>query len=277
MALGDYNSGNTSTDSNKREFKEQEIYSLYNTSNEDGVDPTALSYSFWNGCLKIAIAPQLPNPTEKRKWDHKNAASTFLNHTAARILYEEANKVIRGESENGGVRIGKKAPSVLLTFSNGKEVGCNGYCLILRSIDADGTVLATYVYEFRREYYYGVTNFEADTAKFAKSNYNAIEVDQFLDMLEQYYIAMTKATAYSVMSEMKYDMSRVNTKLGLIAESLGVEFKGGNNNNSGGGTSYFDRGASSEESTSSSSSSRKSGARQTTIDDLEGAMNPPED
>ena len=32
--------------------------------------------------------------------------------------------------------------------------------------------------------------------------------------------------------ELKYDFSPINTKIGLIAEKLGVEFKGGNNKSS---------------------------------------------
>lgn len=269
MAIGDsYNyEGNNNTDNNKKEFKENEVYSNYNISNEDGVDPSALSYSFWNGCLKVSIAPKLDNPTTKRKWDHKNAAVAFLNHNSARILREEALKVLNGEQNNGGVKIGSKATTTLLSFSNGEEVGANGYCLIMRSIEDNGTINGTYVYEFHSQYHYGVKNFQADTSKFSKTYYDQIEVTQFLDMLEQYYLAMTNATAYSVMSQMKFETSRLNTKIGLIAESLGVEFKGNYGGRSGGGergTSYFDQQGGEEE----EKEPRSNSPRQTTIDNI---------
>lgn len=275
MALGDsYNYGNT--DNNKKQYKSPEVYSAYNTSNEAGVDPSALSYSFWNGFLKISIAPILKNPTDKQKWDHKNASSVYLNHAVARILYKEANRVLRGEIDNGGSRAGTTG---LITFSNGKEVGCDGPCLIIRSIESDGTITATYVYEFKKGFYYGVSNFKADTSDFNKEYYDDIEVEEFLSILDQFATAMSKATAYTVIDEMKYDVSRNNTKLGLIAEALGVEFKGGDSSGSSsrGGSSYFDSNNGSSDKGNSSGSSRRSSSRQTTIEDLSGAMNPPED
>ena len=82
---------------------------------------------------------------------------------------------------------------------------------------------------------------------------------------------MSKADAYVVIDEMKYENSRINTKIGLIAESLGVEFKGAKV--SGGSSSYFDN--DSENHDSSSSSSKRSSARQTTLEGLTGAMNEP--
>lgn len=272
MALGDgYSYGNT--DNNKKQFRSPEVYSAYSTSNEAGVDPSALSYSFWNGLLKISIAPMLSNPTDNKKWDHKNASSIYLTHRFARILYNEAKRVLAGEISNGGTRSGKTG---LIIFSNGKEVGCNGPCLIIRSIDEDGTITATYVYEFRCGYNYGVSNFKADTSDFEKTFYDDIEVEEFLSILKQFYEMMSKATAYTVIDEMKYDVSRFNTKIGLIAEALGIEFKGGDSSNSSkGGTSYFDSNKSDKN--ESNGSSRRSSARQTTLEGIGGAMNPPED
>lgn len=274
MALGDsYNyNGSNNTDNNKKQYRSPEVYSAYNTSNETGVDPSALSYSFWNGLLKISIAPILKNPTEKQKWDHKNASSVYLTHRIARIVYNEAKSVIAGEKDNGGSRTGQ---SGLITFSNGKEVGCAGPCIIIRSIESDGTITATYVYEFRRGFHYGVSNFRADTSDFEKTYYDDTEVNEFLSILDQFATAMSKATAYTVIDEMKYDNNRMNTKIGLIAEALGVEFNGGNsNNNSRGGSSYFDNNGGNS---GSNTAQKRSSTRQMTLDEVAGAMNPPED
>ena len=267
MGLGDNYSGNNNTDNNKKEYYSPEVYSDYYASNENGVDPSALSYSFWKGALKISIAPQLKNPTEMKKWDRKNAATVFLNHRAAKILFNEANRVIKGEISNGGAKSG----SNLITFSNGKEVGADGYCLIIRSIDTSGEIKGTYVYQFRKGYHYGVSEFKANTSGFTKTYYDDIEIEEFLTILDQFCIAMSKADAYVVIDEMKYENSRINTKIGLIAESLGVEFKGAKV--SGGSSSYFDN--DSENHDSSSSSSKRSSARQTTLEGLTGAMNEP--
>ena len=99
MALGD--SYNTNTDNNQKNYYSPEIYSKYGTSNENGIDPSALSYSSWNGSLKISIAPMLKNPTTNQKWDRKNAAAVYLTHRSARILKLEAEKVLKGEIHSG--------------------------------------------------------------------------------------------------------------------------------------------------------------------------------
>lgn len=271
MALGDsYNyNGNNNTDSNKKEYKSPEVYSGYNTSNENGVDPSALSYSYWKGFLKISIAPLLKNPTDKKKWDHKNAACIYLTHNHARILLDQAKKVINGELNNGGVRA---QDTNLITFSNGNEVGANGYCLIIRNVESDGTITATYVYQFNQSYF-AISNFKADDSDFDRTYYDNIEVDEFLDILNQFSLHMTKAAAYTVIDEMKYNDNRMNTKIGLIAEALGVEFiGGGNKGGTSKGSSYFDNSGQQD-----SGSSRRSSARQTTLDEIGGSMNPPED
>lgn len=269
MALGDSYNGNT--DNNKKEYKSPEVYSGFNTSNEKGVDPSALSYSFWKGFLKIAIAPLLKNPTDKQKWDHKNAACVYLTHTHARILKSGAISVLNGDAFNSGVIA---QGTNLITFSDGKEVGANGPCLIIRCVQQDGTISGTYVYEFNRNIY-GISNFKADSSDFDREFYENIEADEFIEILGEFSKQMSKATAYTVIEEMKYDTSRMNTKIGLIAEALGVEFIGGNSKGGGRGqrnSSYFDNG----DSGSSSSSSKRPSARQSTLEDIGGAINPPE-
>ena len=86
MALGDNYNGN---DNNKKKYYEPILYSPYGTSNTDGVDPSALSYSFFNGLLKISIAPMKPGaqPGDRQLWDHDNAVSVWLTHVKARMLH----------------------------------------------------------------------------------------------------------------------------------------------------------------------------------------------
>lgn len=266
MALGD--SYNTNTDNNQKNYYSPEIYSKYGTSNENGIDPSALSYSYWNGSLKISIAPMLKNPTTNQKWDRKNAAAVYLTHRSARILKLEAEKVLKGEIHSGGTKSGAEG---LIMFSDGTDVGAGGYCLIIRKINPDnGDVNGTYVYEFRQGFHYGIQNFQADSSGFKKDFFDTIEVDEFLDILEQYYLAASKMYAGSVIDEMKYNDSRINTKLGLIAESLGVEFKGSNGGSHRSSQSYFDR---NDGESSSYGSSNRGSVRESTLDEI-GGMNP---
>lgn len=267
MALGD--SYNSNTDNNTKKYYSPEIYSQYGTSNENGIDPSALSYSYWNGALKISIAPMLKNPTSNQKWDRKNAATVFLTHRAARILRAEAQKVLKGEIHSGGTKSGSEG---LITFTDGSEVGAAGYCLIIRKINPDnGDINGTYVYEFRTGFHYGIQDFQADSSNFKKDYFDTIEVDEFLDILEQYYLASSKMYTGSIIDEMKYNDSRMNTKIGLIAEALGVEFKAGNSNRSSGNQSYFDKNNGDD---SSYPSRSRINVRESTLDEIGGGINP---
>ena len=95
MALGDNYNGN---DNNKKKYYEPILYSPYGTSNTDGVDPSALSYSFFNGLLKISIAPMKPGaqPGDRQLWDHDNAVSVWLTHVKARMLHDEIIEIQNG-------------------------------------------------------------------------------------------------------------------------------------------------------------------------------------
>ena len=82
MALGDYSNG----DNNKKRYYEPTVNSPFGTSNTDGIDPSALSYQFNLGMLKISIAPMLPSakPGDRQLWDHSNEVSVWLTHIKAR-------------------------------------------------------------------------------------------------------------------------------------------------------------------------------------------------
>lgn len=262
MALSDNNSysGN-----GKTRFKEPEVFSGYNLSNVEGVDPSALSFSFFRNLLKIQISPKLTNPSGDRMWDHENAANVYLTHTKARMLRDQIDLVLSGKAFNGGVNSGADS---LISFSNGKEVNTTNYCLIIRKIDqSTGAVTSTYVYEFKTDYHYAISDFDAASANYEKIFFNSLEIEQFKDLLEQYYLAMTNSTAYSVINNMRFDMSRINTKLNDIAEANGITYENkGYKNNS----SYFNRPNTNE--SQPNRSAGHSGARMATMEDLENQI-----
>ena len=235
------------------------LYSEYNTGNPEGVDPSALSYSFYNRMLKLSISPLKANNGDKIAYDHENAATVWLTHTKARMLYNEIKKVLSGEVPNSGVPTGKEG---LVRFCDGKELGVNSYCLIINKIKEDGTVESAYAYEFKSHYHYAVQNYDPNNnSSHKKCYYDTLEVEQLLDVLETYYTAMTGAFAYSVADGLRFNINANNTKMDLIMSKLGVEYKTGMTSRSSGG-SYFDR-------NDSSSSSSDRSMRSATMDDLE--------
>ena len=86
--------------------------------------------------------------------------------------------------------------------------------------------------------------------------------------MEQYYIAATNAVAATVMDFAKYDNSRVQTKLDLIAGKLGVETKYNNSSNSNkSSNSFFSR-----QQESSGYNSGQSGYTNSTLDDIANSL-----
>lgn len=227
MALGNY-------DNNKEEYMPV-YYSKYNTGNPDGIDPSALSYSFYNRMLKLSISPLKMTNGDKISYDHDNAAVVWLTHTKARMLADQIRKVLNGDISNGGVNTGKEG---LVRFCDGKELGIKNYCLIINKVNENGEVLSAYAYEFKTHYHYAVENYDPKDSTHKKVYYDNIEVDQLLDLLESYYISMTGAVAYSVMDGMRFNTNSTNTKIDLIMSKLGVEYKSGMSSRSS--SSFFD-------------------------------------
>lgn len=230
MALGD---------ENRKKYYEPLLYSPYGTSNVDGVDPSALSYQFYNGLLKISISPLLPNakPGDKRMWDNDNQIAVWLTHAKAKMFHDDILYLLDhpDECNNVGVSSGNEG---LISFSNGKELGVTTPCLIIRKIDKDGNVIAVYAYQFKDQYHKSIRNFAPeDPSTHEQIIHPNLEIENLLTILEEYSKHIGGAAAYSVMNGFKFDISRMNTKVGLIMDKLGVEQSDYYHNNSG--QSYF--------------------------------------
>lgn len=219
MALGNY-------DNNKKDRDYTPVYySEYGTGNAEGVDPSALSYSFYSRMLKISISPLKMNNGDKIAYDHDNAAVVWLTHTKARMLHDQILRVLNGELSNGGVSTGKEG---LIRFSDGKELGVNNYCLIINKVNGEtGEVLSAYAYEFKSKHHYAVQNYDPKDSSYKKKCYDKLEIEQLLDLLETYYKAMTGAQAYATLDAFKYVNNAMTTKTDLIMSKLGVEYKSG--------------------------------------------------
>lgn len=222
MALGDtYNN-------NEKKNYSPSVTSGYRFSNPDSnIDKTSLSFAFWNKLLKISIAPKKETEGDTIAFDHDNAGSVYLSHTKALIFYKEIMKFLEGYVNgniptNIGVSSGKDG---LIYICDGKEFNAEGPCLVIRKIDENGKCTSTYVYEFRRGVHTSVFNYIEKTSSFESRTYDLIEIEQIANLLKEYYQSMTMATAYSIQETNKYDNSRIQTKLKVIGEKLGVEFK----------------------------------------------------
>lgn len=242
------------------------VYTPYRMNNaESMVDKTCITFSYWKNVLKITIAPKKDTGNDETVFDMDNGISIYLSHSKARILADVMRKFLADPEkwDNSGVPAGQG----LITISRGKEFNSQHPLMIIRKIDQSGNVISSFAYEFKTNYFFAVNNYQ-ENGSFNKifDTYNTLEIEQMITLLEEYYKAMTCATAYSVVDQMKFAENRVSTKLGKIAEKLGVELGGSGNGSRSYNNSYFNNNGTTQP---SSDSSNGGGYTHATLDDIE--------
>lgn len=231
MSLG----SNYNNDNQKKQYNPT-VYSSYRMNNaESTVDPTCLTFTYWNNTLKVSICPKKNTGNDDISFDMDNCISVHLNHTKARILANELKLFLKDPEtyNSSGVPVGA---SGLITISNGKEYGVSNPCLTIRKLDENGKISSSFAYQFKTDYYFSIRGY-SETGDFHKEfgEYSNLEITQMITLLEEYFRAMTGAIAFTVIDQTKYENTRVNNKLEAIGLKLGVEF----GNKSGGGTKKY--------------------------------------
>lgn len=233
MALGNNYSGNT--DSNKKQKYLPEFYvTPFRTSTPNGVDPSSLSYAYTgDGYLKITITPlKFSNPNDKNyyNFDNDNATSIMLTPSKAMVFAKEIRTLLAhpDTTNNVGVNTSSDTKITFIIFSTGKELGIDTPALVIRKMDKEsGDILSTYAYQFTgNPNLFGIRNFDENTKHFERFEYPAMEVDNLLMILESFYKAMGGGQSYSNLYYGRFEQSKVNTKLKLIMDKLGIETSG---------------------------------------------------
>ena len=241
--------GSNYNNNDQKEKKYQPtVQSDYKMSNPEGIDPSSLSFSFWNGLLNIKIAPRKANSGDEfASYDYDNAASAFLSHSKARVL---ASEIDRFMESNGTIdNVGVNTKHGLLSICDGKSFGVSGPLLVIRDLDpTNGSITSKYIYQFKTGFHYGIENFNEADSSYSTNNYDYLELEQFKTVLEQFYNAMTNATAYSVINADRFNQSRIKSDLDAIKDNLGIAKSGNYSNKNGGG--YFNRNNSSNNTSS---------------------------
>lgn len=231
MALGNYNN------SNKAEYKDPTVYSNYTFSNpESKVDATKLSFKYWKNSLAISISPRKNTNDSTISYDYQNQITIYLSHTKARILAEQIKALLSDEKLDS---VGVNSGSSIITINRGTKYGTSNFVMEIVGLGEDGSATGSIAYEFKGNgYHYGICNIENNGGAlgFDRIDYNTLELEQLITLLEEYYKAMTGAVAFSVVDQNKYGSDRTLDK---IAEKLGVNQNNGNGNNYN-RNSYFD-------------------------------------
>lgn len=233
MSLGNtYNNPSNTTGNNSKVF-DPTVYSAYRMNNaESAIDPTCLTFRFWKNNLCIGIFPRKNTGTDEVQFDMDNGITIYLSHTKARILADEIKKYLQNPVAYNGA--GVPSGQAAISISNGAEYGKNSDVLTIRKVNENGEVVSSFAYEFKHDYHFSIRGYIGESFDKIYEDYQKLEIEQVVTVLEEYYKAVTNAVAFTVMDQRKFGANRTDTKLDAIAAALGVE-----TNRSSGGQRRF--------------------------------------
>lgn len=240
------------------------VYSDYRMNNaESRIDATCLSIKYWKKNLCIGIFPRKNTGNDEISFDMDNGITIYMSHTKARILKNEIELFLSDPVKYNAV--GVSSGQAAITISNGVEYGKSTPVLTIRKVDADGKVVASFVYEFKTDYWFSIRNYDGGLDyNSVYSDYKDIEIRQLLTVLDEYIKASTNAVAFSVMNQRNYSFNKLSNSVEAIAASLGVNTNTSASMNKR--SSYF---TSNPRSESYSSNEYNTGYGEATIDDLD--------
>lgn len=258
MSLGSTYNNNQSSKSTP-EFS---MYSNYRMNNaESKIDATCISFRYWKTNLCISIFPRKNTGNDEVAFDMDNGITIYLSHTKARILMNEIKNFLKDPITYNAV--GVPSGQAAITISNGSEYGKDNPVITIRKVSETGEVVASFAYEFKRDYHYSIRNYDGQKYDQVFEDYQNIEIEQLVTLLEEYVKAVTNAVAFTVLDQRKFSFTRLENKVEAIANSLGVELpKGGNGGQRKYNNTFFNN-------NQNSSGASDNSYQQASIDDLE--------
>ena len=232
MALGStYNNSNNRSYSNNNQNN-----SLYNPtyysrlSIKNPVDNLRLSFTFWNGTLRLSIS-EAGTAQDGR---NNELAYIHLSPTKARIFSACVKRIIENPEavDIFGVDTGTGETRGLIAI--GRDMG-KPY-LVIAKVDANGKYESNQRFNFNTDYHYSLQINDIVKLGFKKEYDNYLELNQLKDLLEDYSRNASCAAAYFYHDTARYETAKASNLIRKIGEKVGAidkSYNGVSNN------SYF--------------------------------------
>lgn len=230
MALGD---GNNNNGSNKSNY-ENSYFSRIKFSNRD--QKLSLGFSFWKGLLKISISEEEVSSTGVK---YNEVSAIHLSPMKAKLLHGIlVNEILTGKKDQCfGINTGMGETQSLITFGYNNDDVYVSIC----KLSPEGVISNEAVFTFNTNYHYDIAYNDFKKMYFVQNFRNMAEIEMFATVLEEYVKSITGAIGYGVMDMIRFDMSRVNTKLDLMMDSMGIERKSSYQPSGSASNSYFNK------------------------------------
>ena len=246
-------------------------YSISMSNSKSTIDISRLSISYLSSNLKVNNQPKdnAASNEEATKYDTKNGIVIYISPLKCKMFAREIRNFLSDPVTYNGV--GVVSQNSIVTVSNGVEFGKNTPVLVVRKVSDTGEVESSYAYEFKVGYHFSVRGYTGGTDfETVYDDYNKLEIEQFIDTLESFYIASNNAIAHAVADRFSYDMNRFNNKIETIAQAMGVQVNDKSNSEKRkyNNTSFFSNSNGGSSSSMNDYSSNVS-YETTTIDDID--------
>ena len=251
MAFGNTNNQNRATNV-------PTYYSRMRINNP--TDSLSLSFTFWNGTLKLSIS-EFSQDRATSGGKNNDLASIYFSPTKAKMFSKCIRAIIDNPSSKEIVAVDTGAGEKRGFIAIGREDG-KPFIFVAR-VDGNGNYESSQRFNFNWDYSYTLKVVDLKKLKYQKVYDNNVELEQMFTLFNEYANAMSGAYAYATHDLGRYDNFRSNNVMQAIADKVGAETgksSGNYNRSNNRGGSYFDNNGSSD---------TGSGAKYQSIDDLD--------
>lgn len=225
MSLGDGRNNN-----NGNKMFENTYYSRIRF--KDYEKKLTLGFQFKSGMLVVDISK------EKEGFEYETVANIFITPTKAKLLEAMINQ-FKADMEAGipipengyGINAGMGEIVSVLALHTTKD---DGIGVTIGKVDGSGSYTTKVDFTFNKQFHYGLKWGNVETMDVEKQYIDTVEFDQFCDIITQFAIASSGATAYSVADLTRYDHRALMNRFNPIYDKLGIE----RGNGSGGRGNY---------------------------------------
>ena len=231
MALGD---------ANGRESKDKTFYSRLQFRDYTHNSGKRIAVYFWAGMLKLTIQKD-----KGTGFEYDDVVSSYIPQSKAKIFHKELVNFY-DLLKAGKIKDTKTGYAINTGMGDNQTITCihlseNGNpSLFIGKVDPSGNYLEHDDYEFNSpEFAFSLKISDLEKLKYSNENYENLELEQLINLMNNFANNMDGAIAYSTNDMNRYEWGSMINKLNAIGEKNGLDFGvsrgGGFNRNSGNG------------------------------------------
>lgn len=229
---GTYNNQNSTE--NKKLY-ESTFYSRMKVKN-DNVN-LSLGFSFKNGMIIAEISEK------KEGFKYDPIENIYITQTKAMLLVKELKKYKAYLGEKNTI----PGKAFGITTGMGEKVSYIGFhadenkntLITIGKIDGNGNITNAVTIPLNVEYNYAIEWDDIESMKLSKVYYDTLELEQIIQLFDDFSKSMNGAYAYSTLDLGRYEIAGIKTKMDPIYEKLGIERRSNFNRSSYGGENSF--------------------------------------